>query len=151
MEKSNSSEPSFHRREVFTWIATPSNSAIIRSFSYTITRNVEYLPLSATRWAIATREPVAGSDILDMDGDCNTSGCIAVCCDPERMVGKSKDCTPMRDTTRIVLSGTVHYHACIAVVCLGYLHAQQSGKFTVVKCRYTSGLGGSIAICWIIC
>jgi len=45
----NSDEIAFHGERVFTWIATPANSAIIRSFSYTITRNVEYLPLSATR------------------------------------------------------------------------------------------------------
>jgi len=92
-----------------------------------------------------------GGDILNMDGDCNTGGCIAVCCDPERLVGKSKDCTTMRDTTRIFLSGTVHYYTCIAVICFGYLYAQQSGKFAVVKCRYLSELWGSTTICLIIC
>ena len=56
----NSHEPSFHGCVVFTWIAPPSNSPIIRSSSYTITWNVEYLPLSATRGATAMREPVAG-------------------------------------------------------------------------------------------
>ena len=92
-----------------------------------------------------------GADILDMDGDCNMDGCATVCCDPERLVGTCKDRPSMRAITRIVLSGTVHFNTCITVICLGYLHAQQSGKFALVKSSDPPDFQKFPVICLMIC
>ena len=79
-----------------------------------------------------------GGDILDMDGYCNADVCTAVRCNPKRLVGKSEDSTSMDDTTRIVLTRTVHRNTGITIICLGYLHHQQSGEFTLVERRLSA-------------
>jgi hypothetical protein len=86
-----------------------------------------------------------------MDGNGNTgSSTIAIGCNPECLVSKGKDSSPVGNSPRISLSLTVHDDPGIPVMGLGNLHAKQAGKFALVKIRDNSVSGAvfSLFACW---